>query len=283
MTSQTGRRCHNALNPLHSLAYFAPETEKELTGLGLRGGRMCYFAGRSAAMGAVGPGVVTATFYNFKPALVAEHIPLAWSLAEPSDILAARLRAVDAALHRLLGAEAIAAPEVAEAARLARRAAETCDAAARPVYAAHADLPWPEEPHLQLWHASTLLREYRGDGHFAALLAAGLDALGALVTHTATGKAFTREFARTSRGWTEQEWADAEDRLRARGLLDGTGGLTAEGEALRQRVEDETDQMAAVPYESLGDEAVARLADIGARLSRTAVDNGAFPAGMFAR
>ncbi|MGA8117655.1 MAG: hypothetical protein WCA46_28795 [Actinocatenispora sp.] len=283
MTPQTGRRCHNALNPLHSLSYFAPEMEKELTSVGLRPGRMCYFANRSAAMGAVGPGVVTATFYNFKPALVAKHIPRAWTLAAPADVLAARLRAVDAALRRLLGEQVVTGPEVAEAAALAQRATQGCDPAARPVYAGHAELPWPSEPHLVLWHAITLLREYRGDGHFAALLSAGLDGLDALVTHIATGKAFTREFALSSRGWTDEEWDAAERRLRERGLLDEDGGLTEEGRALRGRVEDDTDRLAAAPYESLGADDVARLTELGAELSRTAVGNGAFPAGVFAR
>ena len=67
MASSLTRSAHNATNSLHSLIYFAPETEHYLTGVGLRGNRMCYFAGRAAPMGAVGPGVVTATFYNFNP------------------------------------------------------------------------------------------------------------------------------------------------------------------------------------------------------------------------
>ncbi len=40
---------------------------------------------------------------------------------------------------------------------------------------------------LALWHAATVLREHRGDGHVAALVAAGLDGRQALVTMAATG------------------------------------------------------------------------------------------------
>lgn len=106
----------------------------------------------------------------------------------PEAALDARLRAADATLRRVLGEEILASPEMAEAAGLALRAAEACTRHARPLYAAHADLDVPEQPHLAYWHAATLLREHRGDGHLAGLLTAGLDPLEALVSHTATGK-----------------------------------------------------------------------------------------------
>lgn len=278
-----GRKCHDVLNPLHAMVYFAPETEQEFTAAGLEAGRMPYFAGRSAAMGAVGAGVVAAVFYNFSPDLVARHIPRAWTLAGPAELLAARLRAVDRVLRRLLGDDVAADPEIAEAAQLALRAAGACEPAGRPLYAAHAELPVPDEPHLALWHAVTLLREYRGDGHLAALAAAGLDGIEALLTHTATGRGFTAEFARGSRGWTETQWEQAAGRLRDRGLLDADGALTEAGRDLRRGVEDTTDRLALAPYELLGEENVRRLTVIGGRLTATALAAGAFPKGVFAR
>nr|WP_035804146.1 hypothetical protein [Kitasatospora mediocidica] len=281
--STVGRRCYNALSPLHSLIYFAPEAEAEFTALGLRAGGMSYLAGRAAAMGAVGAGTVAATFYNFNPSLVARHIPRAWDLAAPGDVLDARLRAADRALRRVLGDGVAADPAVAEAARLALTAAQGCSAAGRPLYAAHADLPTPEEPHLALWHASTLLREHRGDGHLAALAAAELDGLDALITHTASGRGFTADFARTSRGWSESEWDAAGQRLRERGLLDGDGALTEAGTGLRREVEDTTDRLARAPYEHLGEAESVRLTGIARALSATALANGAFPAEVFAQ
>src|SRR5919199_5613638 len=98
-------RAHRAVEPLHNHVYFAPETGEHLTAAGLRPGRMCYFAGRAAPMGAVGPGVVTATFYNFAPSLVARHVPRAWTLATPEQVLEARTTAARAAFTRLLGGE----------------------------------------------------------------------------------------------------------------------------------------------------------------------------------
>jgi hypothetical protein len=282
MTSSAARQANNALNPLHALIYFAPEADQEFGAAGLEPGRMAYLAGRAAAMGAVGAGTVTATFYNFSPALVARHVPRAWELAAPGEVLEARLRAVDSALRRLLGAEVADDPEVAEAARLALTATEACGAAGRPLYAAHADLDVPDRPHLALWHAGTLLREHRGDGHLVALAAAGLGGLEALVTHTATGNGFTTEFARSSRGWSVEEWDEAGERLRDRGLLDAQGALTPAGDEVRREVEDLTDRLARAPYDHLGDSATQRLTAIGVRLTRTALSNGAFPAGVFA-
>ncbi|MEV7728714.1 hypothetical protein AB0P15_28810 [Streptomyces sp. NPDC087917] len=277
-----GKQCHGALNPLHSLIYFAPEAEEEFIAAGLEKGRMGYFAGRAAAMGAVGAGVVAATFYNFSPALVAAHIPRAWDLAAPETVLRARLKAVDRVLRRLLGDSVADDPEVREAAELAATATEACAAAGRPLYAAHAGLPAPGPAHLALWHAVSLLREYRGDGHLAALATAELDGLEALITHTATGEGFTEEFARYSRGWSAEEWEATRERLRARGLLDSDGRLTVLGHALRNEVEERTDLLARAPYDHLGQAAVERLTTIGARLSRTALGNGAFPPGVFA-
>ncbi|MGH3518446.1 MAG: SCO6745 family protein [Haloechinothrix sp.] len=279
--AELAAKCHPALEPLHTVIYFAPEAEAELTAVGLRPGRMTYFASRSAPMGAVGPGTVTATFYNFNPELVARHIPRAWTLATPEQVVAARFSAADAALRTRLG-DAVSAPEVAEAAELARDAAEACSPDGRPLYAGHADLEWPTEPHLVLWHAITLLREFRGDGHIAALVAHGLNGLSALVSHTATGRGFTEHAAKATRGWSDEQWAAAAEGLRGQGLLDAAGELTDTGQALRARVEAATNDAATAPWLRLGADKTTRLREIGRTLSKQVVAAGAFPSGVFA-
>ncbi|MET7790770.1 hypothetical protein ABZS93_29880 [Streptomyces sp900116325] len=278
-----GRRCHNAINPLHSTVYFSPDLGKELGELGIDDANAAYFAARGAALGAVGPGTVTATFYNFNHDLVARHLPAVWSVASPEAVLEARLRAVDTTLRRLLGPETIDSPELAEASELALRAAEACTRHARPLYAAHADLPVPEQPHLAYWHAATLLREHRGDGHLAALLAAGLDPVEALASHTATGKGMSPRWVLATRGWRRSDWEDATERLRGRGLLDGEGELTEAGVALRAELEDATDRMDAAPYEHLGAEGVARLTELARGFLFTAASAGAFPADLIGK
>ncbi|MFF3323843.1 hypothetical protein [Streptomyces sp. NPDC002889] len=275
---RAGRRCHNVINPLHSTVYFSPDLGAELAGLGIEDARAAYFAARAAAMGAVGPGVVAATFYNFNPELVAGHLPAVWETASPEAVLEARLRAVDSTLQRLLGAEVLASKELAEAAELALRAAEACTPHARPLYAAHADLPVPDEPHLAYWHAATLLREHRGDGHLTALLSAGLDPLEALVSHTATGKGMAPRWILATRGWRRTDWEAAQGRLRERGLLDAEGGLTEAGTRLRNELEDHTDRIDLAPYEHLGAESVERLTELARGLLMPALAAGAFPA-----
>ncbi|PZT77806.1 MULTISPECIES: SCO6745 family protein [unclassified Streptomyces] len=274
---RAGRRCHNALNPLHSSLYFSPDLGKEFGGLGIVDPTAVYFATRAAAMGAVGAGTVTATFYNFNHALVSQHVPALWDIASPAAVLDARLRAADATLRRLLGDEIIASPEMAEAASLALRATEGCTRHARPLYAAHAGLPVPDEPHLVYWHAAGLLREHRGDAHLAALLAAGLDPVEALVSHTATGKGMAIGWLLSTRGWRRADWEAASQRLRERGLLTAEGALTDEGAALREGLERDTDRMDLGPYEHLGGPGVARLTELGRGFLATAAAAGAFP------
>ncbi|MFE9095680.1 hypothetical protein [Streptomyces sp. NPDC007264] len=283
LPERAGRRCHNVINQLHSTHYFSPDLERELAAVGVADQRAAYFAVRAAALGPVGPGVVTATFFNFRRRLVARHVPAVWETASPEVVLAARLRAVDATLRRLLGEEAVASKEMAEAAELALRAAEACTPHARPLYAAHADLPVPDEPHLAFWHAATLLREHRGDGHLAVLLHAELDPLEALATHTATGKGMAPKWALATRGWSREHWDAATERLRGRGLLDAEGELTEKGAALRAGIEAETDFLDRAPYEHLGAAGVERLTELAGGLLTTALAAGAFPEGMIGK
>ncbi|MFB8244226.1 hypothetical protein ACFC5X_04085 [Streptomyces sp. NPDC055952] len=280
---RAGRRCHTMLNSLHATHYFSPDLGRELGAVGITHPRAVNFAVRAAALGPVGPGPVAAAFYNYKYELVARHVPAVWETAAPSRVLAARTRAVDATLRRLLGEEAVASAQMAEAARLALRAAEACSREARPLYAAHADLPVPEEPHLAYWHAATLLREHRGDGHLAVLMSAGLDGLEALVTHTATGKGMTPKWVFSTRGWTQQEWDAATERLRERGLLEASGELSEQGAAQRAEIEQETDRLDRAPYAHLGADGVARLTELGGAFARAALTAGAFPADLIGK
>ncbi|MEV0223903.1 hypothetical protein [Streptomyces sp. NPDC050704] len=280
LPERAGRRCHNVLNPLHSTHYFSPDLGEQLAAVGVTDRNAAYFAVRAAAMGPVGAGVVTSTFYNFRHELVARHVPQVWRTASPEAVLAARARAVDATWRRLLGDEAIGSKEVAEAAELALRATEACTRTARPLYAAHADLPVPDEPHLALWHAATLLREHRGDGHLTVLLGAELDPLEALVSHTATGKGMAPKWILATRGWTREDWDAATGRLRERGLLNAEGELTEAGVALRKEVEAQTDRLDRAPYEHLGATGVERLRELATGLLMTALAAGAFPEGM---
>lgn len=255
------RRAWTHFEPIHALVYFAPESQERFAKAGLRGGWMGYFASRSAPMGAVGREVVTAVFHNFQPEMVARAIPDAWRYSSPETVIAARLDAVDAALRRLWGDDTDSAA-VAEAADLALQAAAHLRPEGRPLYAGHAGLDVPGPAHLALWHACTLLREHRFDGHVAALTVHGLGGLEALITAVAAGNGVDATALRRFRGWSEEEWRQSEVGLQERDILDGAGGLTATGRAVRSAVEDLTDQLAAEPWQQLEERRRERFFDL---------------------
>jgi len=270
------RRMWHQLEPVHAVFWYAPQVFEEAAGLGYDVATRwpSYFAWRLAPLGAAGPRLAASVCYSFSPDTVAAHVPAAWAVASPAQILAARERAVDR-LYRELSGDLIGSAGLAEAASLAREAALAADTAGRPLAAANADLPWPSEPHLVLWHAINVLREHRGDGHIAALQVAGLDPAEALVSFAAIGAAPEEVFA--SRGWSAAEWSAARDRLAARGWADATGKATDQGRDGRNEIEWRTDRLAGAPWRALGPDRARRLAELTTPLLGAAFESGLLP------
>ncbi|MBB5123040.1 hypothetical protein AF335_12150 [Streptomyces eurocidicus] len=254
------RRCAHALNSLHAIPYFTDDLAKELAEFGVTDPSGVYLASRVSPLGVVGAPVVTAVCNAFAPGFVAERVPALWDLVTPERAVEARLRSAGAALERLLGTDVVRSDAMAEAAALATRAAAAGRFPGRPLFAANAALDRPEEPHIALWHAATLLREYRGDGHVTALARFELTGVHALVIDCASDLGMAKEIVMPQRGWTEEEWATAEAELRARGLVAGDGTLTARGAEVRAEVERETDRLDREPYAFLGEADVEKLA-----------------------
>lgn len=257
--AKTARQMWIRFETYHAVTYFTPESRAAVDALGVKGGWMGYFAMRAAPLGAVPPEVITSAFYNFHSSLVRRAIPAAWHLAEPRAYLAARLAGADNALRRLLGEDTLASPEVAEAAELAVRAAAAAPTAGRPLAVANSLVPLPEVPHLALWQAATTLRESRGDGHVAALVAADLDPCETLVLFAAE-RGMDPGYLRTARKWSDDDWRSATGRLAERGLLTEAAELTELGERLRHDVEQRTDRAASAPWRVLGRADTDRLA-----------------------
>ncbi|WP_448624681.1 SCO6745 family protein [Geodermatophilus sp. URMC 64] len=278
MTSPaTARRLWALGEPYHALTYFTAESRSAAEAAGLTGFWNGYFAFRAAPLGAVGPAVVTATFYNFAPGFVARRVPAVWDAVTPVAALAARLAGVDAAVRRVLGEEWLASAEAAETAELVRRAAEAVEQPGRPLAAANAALPGPDRPHLVLWQGLTTLREHRGDGHNAALLEREVDGTAAHVLAAAAGRA-DRGWLMKARGWDDAAWDAAAARLTDRGWLDGAD-LSAEGTAMVAAIEADTDRLALGPWRALGDTRCDRLAALLAPLRRAIVAGGAWEPG----
>jgi hypothetical protein len=262
--------------PVHVVTYFSAEARSAFTDAGLRGFWRGYFAGRAAPLGAVDAAPVTASFFTFAPPMVARAVPGVWELITPEEALAVRSAGAVAALRRLLVDQEAG---VAAAADLLLRAADGVDCAGRVLAAANAARPvqGDGEAGARLWHAATLLREHRGDGHFAALVAAGIDGCEALALRTGSGAGPSREQMQPVRGWTDEDWEQATARLTDRGWLDADGRVTADGAAARQAVEDATDLAAARPWARLGAAATEELAGLLAPLARACSAELPFP------
>jgi Helix-turn-helix family len=279
--------------PIHAVTYFAAEARSAYEQAGLRGFWRGYFAGRAAPLGAASAAVaaptgaasaavaaptgaasaavVTASFFNFAPAFVARAIPGVWELITPEEALQVRLAGAAEGLGRLLaGREA----EAAAAAGLLWRAIGELDFSGRVLAAANAALPVPPGADAagssgsaalsasaglgRLWQAATLLREHRGDGHFAALAAADIDGCEAVVLRCCLD--LRREDMQPVRGWTDEAWDGALSRLAARGWVGADGALTSAGREAHAAVEDATDRAASRPWARLGPEATAEIA-----------------------
>jgi hypothetical protein len=270
-----------AIEPIHSVVYFAPEPIAAMKALGLRGFWMGYFAGRFAPLGALGPAPVAAMCYSFAPSLVARAIPDAWRLASPSACLAARVSSAAGALRAHASPSLLDSFE--ELASVLWAAVEGCRFEGRPLAAGWASVPRPADPAdsvpdpvASAWLAATVLREHRGDGHVMACVGAGLRGLDAAVTHVATGT-IPRGLIQPTRGWTDADWTSSERRLQARGLLDSGGRLTKSGGALRRDVESLTDRLAAGPVERLGETGVKEATALAAPIARCLMDAQVIP------
>jgi len=252
------RQMWSLFEPLHAVTYFAPQTGPVFEAAGLRGFWRRYFAGRAAPLGPVGAGPVIAAFFGFAPAMVRRAVPDVWSRISPAAALRARAAGSRAALADLLPPEA----PVAEAADLLAAAARGADLHGRVLGAANADLPEPPDPLDRLWQAAAVLRESRGDGHVAALLTAGVDGCESLVWRTAIEGGDLRVSMQQARGWTDDEWDAAAERLVRRGWVAADGSATEAGREAYARVETLTDQLAAGPWQRLGADGTRRCAEL---------------------
>ena len=243
--------------PVHAVTYFAPEARSAFEEAGLRGFWRGYFAGRAAPLGPVSAAVVGASFFNFSPAMVARAIPGVWELISPGEALRVRQAGAVSALRGLLGG---LDSEVTAAADLLGRAVGELGCSGRVLAAANAALPPAEDVIGRLWQAATVLREHRGDGHFAAMATADIDGCEVLVLRC--GLDMRREDMQPIRGWTDEQWDAAAARLAARGWIGPDATLTPAGRDVHATLEIATDQAAARPWARLGPAAVADVARV---------------------
>lgn len=253
------RQVARAAESVHCVGYYTAEI-RTLTNRGFSGWWHAYFGYRFAPLGRASANLVTATAYNFAPRMVARAVPSTWDVLEPDALLDTHRSLVSTAMRRIF-ADGLFADEIAEAATLAQTAVTDLPLAGRPLFAAHGQLEWPDDPLMALWHACTLIREYRFDGHNMTLGAAGIDGVEchALMAAFGHGNQATIEGIR---GWTKDEWDAGVQRLAHRGWLDGDGQFTADGREARAGVERGTDQRSVALVDNLGPVAAGRLIDL---------------------
>lgn len=256
------RRMFELVEPIGAIPYSAVEPDEAMYALGFTNYWDTYFAGRAAPLGSSVPAeVVHALFYSFAPGEVARHIPKVWTTTTPAAAIEARRAGCVMALRRILG-ERVESPAFARAVELLTRAATSAPLDGRPMYAALRALALPEEPVARLFHAASLLREHRGDGHIAALMAEGIGGLEAHVLVALDMGLPAPAFGRIHH-LPSPVLADLIDTMRARGLVEDEATFTPAGRQVKDRVEAMTDDLAAAPYDVLGagelDELVAAL------------------------
>jgi hypothetical protein len=258
-------RMFELVEPIATVTFSEVANEAFLA-VGMRNYWDGYFAGRAAPLGHAPAGVVHAVFYNFADGEVARHIPWVWGKLTPQEAIAVRERGSAAALRQLIG-QLADAPGLVRVADLAIRAAVSAPTEGRVLYAGLRALDVPEEPVARLWHAATLLREHRGDGHNAALVAHGIGGTEAHVLLALSLGMRAEEFGRIHH-LPKARLAAVIDGLRGRGLVDAAGGFTTAGRETKERIEALTDELAAPAYDVLStdelDELVAGLEPIAA-------------------
>jgi hypothetical protein len=247
--SSMARRMFELVEPIGVLPYSADEPNEAMFALGFTNYWDTYFAGRAAPLGFASAEVVDALFYNFAPGEVARHIPKVWRTTTPAAAIAARQAGCVKALLRILG-DQVDSPGFARAAALLTKAATSAPTEGRPMYAGLRSLPIPDDVVARLFHAASLLREHRGDGHIAALMVESVGGLEAHVLYALDLGMRPEKFGRIHH-LPAAQLAEVIDGVRDRGLIGDDGWLSEEGRAVKQRVEVLTDDLAAKPYERL--------------------------------
>lgn len=258
--SRRARKLAAVIEPLIGQVYFSPECHREYEALGFApspgqaGGVAlpdgpAYFTSRGSALGQASGELVAAAFAVFNPEAVVPCVQLGWSLTDAPTIATARTRGATAQLARVLGEH----PEgLDRATELLARAASPLRPEGRPLYAGVLSHGLPGDPLGDFFRTGDLLREFRGDSHTAAWVAAGFDATEIGLLTELFWRIAPRTYVKT-RAWSDADLDAATERLTSRGLL-RDAAFTDAGREAREAVELATDAQLRPAMEALGDD-----------------------------
>lgn len=291
------RTVSSRLNSFHSAMYFSETVGREYAKHGLEPGVEGTLAARSAPMGRVNAGVVSGAYYNYSHSYLSTYFPKLWDKVSPEAMVQVRFDAVTAFMAELFEARediALLTEAATELATAMTPVLANMDFSGRPLAQATADALAGHTPNTafeKLWDVATVAREFRGDGHVASLVTAGVPGIDALMLDVATGASFKPRAAQKTRGFTDEEWKSAQTRLAEAGLLtvgeDERGfdlpAITDAGRDLKEQVEQLTDGTVAAAWSALTDEEIEALVAPSRTLIKVLAQAGAFPSSIFAQ
>jgi hypothetical protein len=258
--TSVARRLGGALEPVIGQVYFARECHDAYAALGFDNSPgefngvagpdgPAYFTSRGSLLGQVPGEVVAAAFGVFRRDVVIPAVTKGWTLTDAATIRQARDDGALAHLRRQLGDS----PEGLErASTLLERAAGAVRTEGRALTAGLTSMAVPDDRFGPVFRSGDILREYRGDSHIVAWVNAGLTAIEiGLLTELYWGLPL-RSYSRT-RGWSDDQYDEAEALLASKGLI-ADGGFTDAGRSLREQVEIDTDRQMDPVLDALGDD-----------------------------
>jgi hypothetical protein len=269
------RALRDAIEPIATICFWSEPSYDRYAAKGLDF-LIGYVWGRGSVLGEAEGTVAAAAFGVFEPGLIASLFNTGRATCSLADIRAAKESGAVTALREVLGT-----PDgLADAIAALRRGVGAADPAGRAMHAGLTALPWPDHELGRLWHACSILREHRGDGHLAACVAAGLTGLESnLLTELRVGwdpLAYT-----STRGWSPDAMQAATQALTDRGLI-ADGSLTDEGNRLRDGLEQTTDRLVQPVVDAIGDELPGLVKQLEA-WSQRIIDRGWFPPDPYKR
>lgn len=267
---------HEASFQSHRLVgwmYWDPEAIAGYAALGVPDGAGYYIASRAAPLAPAGHQAVAAAFGSIHPGFIELALTLSAQHTDPTATMVARNTAVGAGLRRYV-------PEIVEP--LAAMgpalwaAADAAPAMGKVLFAAHRQAPRSDDPVVSAWLAVNCIREYRGDVHWAVLVAEDVSDVQAGILHDAHLQYSDDNWIPKSRGADEPAVAAALAELADRGLAergaDGRIRVNDAGRALRDRIEERTDLVSARPWQLLGADGTQAFIDLVAPVGDRLVD-----------
>lgn len=251
------RRASFVSHRLIGWIFWDPVAQANLEALGVPGGMGHYVSNRGATLAPAGTDAVVAAFYTIRADLVRFALDHASAHAEWADIVTARDDAVVEGLQKL-------APEICEPlAAMAPefwRAADQLPLSGRVLFATLRQWPRSENQLASAWNAVNTIREWRGDTHFALLVAEEIGAVEAGLLHDAW-MGYPKEWIPRSRGASDEEIAEALDNLAARGFVTD-GVINEKGVAYRDWIEERTNELCVPAWKIVGEDLATRFIDL---------------------